>query len=56
MSALLELWEPRLGVKAAGLHVQRMKPRWGNWSPARGTIRRLVELLPEQNKALIRLM
>ena len=41
---LLQLWEPRLGVKVAGVQVRRMKTRWGSCTPARRTIRLNSEL------------
>ena len=41
---LLQRWEPRLGVKVAGVQVRRMKTRWGSCTPARRTIRLNSEL------------
>jgi len=37
-------WERRLGVRCAGLFIQRMKTRWGSCNPAAGTIRLNTEL------------
>ena len=38
--ALLDKWEPLLGVKANRVFVQRMKTKWGSCTPASGYIRR----------------
>jgi len=46
-AAALELiarWEPRMKVKVARLHVQRMKTRWGSCNPVARSIRLNAEL------------
>lgn len=44
LPALLERWEPRLGVKAGRVFVQRMKTKWGSCTPATGSIRLNTDL------------
>jgi predicted metal-dependent hydrolase len=41
---LIALWEPRLGVRASGFYIQRMKTCWGSCNPKAGTIRLNTEL------------
>ena len=41
---LIKKWEPKLGVKVAGYHLQRMKTKWGSCNPNAGTIRLNTEL------------
>jgi predicted metal-dependent hydrolase len=42
--ALLTLWQPRLGVQAQRVFVQRMKTKWGSCTPASGHIRLNTDL------------
>lgn len=42
--ALLDKWEPLLGVKASRFFVQRMKTKWGSCTPASGYIRLNTDL------------
>jgi len=42
--AVIEKWEPRLGVEVERFHVQRMKTKWGSCSPLRQAIRLNTEL------------
>lgn len=42
--ALLGRWEPRLGVKAGRVFVQRMKTQWSSCTPATGSIRLNTDL------------
>lgn len=43
--AMIERWEPRLGVKVAGYFLQRMKTKWGSCNHAAGNIRLNTELV-----------
>jgi predicted metal-dependent hydrolase len=42
---LIRRWEPKLGVKVAGYHLQHMKTRWGGCNPRAGHIRVNTELV-----------
>jgi len=42
--ALLDKWEPRLGVKVEGFYVRRMKTKWGSCNHEKKTIRLNSEL------------
>lgn len=42
--AIIERWEPILGVKVEGFVVRKMKTRWGTCTPAKKTIRLNLEL------------
>ncbi|MBA2320778.1 MAG: M48 family metallopeptidase [Deltaproteobacteria bacterium] len=42
--ALRATWEPRIGVRAEGVYVQRMKTKWGSCNPRNRTIRLNTEL------------
>ena len=50
--ALLEKWEPVLGVKARRLFVQRMKTKWGSCTPSSGYIRLNTELAKKPPECL----
>lgn len=43
--ALIQTWEPRLGVKVAGYFLQRMKTKWGSCNHRARTIRLNTELV-----------
>lgn len=42
--ALLEKWQPLIGVRAGKVFVQRMRTRWGSCNPAAGHIRLNTDL------------
>lgn len=44
LPALLEQWEPRLGVRVNRVYVQRMKTKWGGCNPVACNIRLNTEL------------
>lgn len=44
LPALLEQWEPRLGVRVNRVYVQRMKTKWGSCNPTVRNIRLNTEL------------
>lgn len=50
--ALLARWEPRLGVKAGRILVQRMKTKWGSCNAASGLIRLNTELARKPSDCL----
>ena len=41
---LVAKWEPRMGVQAGKIFVQRMKTRWGGCNPSKGSIRLNTDL------------
>lgn len=49
---LIAKWEPRLGVKASRLFVQRMKTKWGSCNPATRSIRLNTELAKKPRECL----
>lgn len=49
---LIAKWEPRLGVKASRLFVQRMKTKWGSCNPATQSIRLNTELAKKPRECL----
>ena len=50
--ALLEKWEPLLGVKANRVFVQRMKTKWGSCTPRSGYIRLNTDLAKKPPECL----
>ncbi len=50
--ALLATWEPRLGVQAGLVAVQRMKTKWGSCTPATQGIRLNTELAKKPRECL----
>lgn len=50
--ALIEQWEPRIGVTVHGYFLQRMKTRWGGCNPRAGTIRLNTELVKKPRDLL----
>lgn len=49
---LMAIWEPRLGVKAGRLFVQRMKTRWGSCNTVTRSIRLNSELAKKPRQCL----
>jgi len=49
---LIRKWEPRLGVRAAGYFLQRMKTKWGSCNPRKRTIRLNTELVKKPKDLL----
>lgn len=49
---LIELWQPKIGVKLEHLHVQRMKTRWGSCNKDRGSIRLNTDLAKKPPECL----
>jgi len=49
---LIQVWEPRLGVKVRAYYLQRMKTRWGSCNHARGHIRLNTELVKKPRRLL----
>lgn len=49
---LIAKWEPRLGVRVARFHVQRMKTRWGSCNPAARSIRLNTDLAKKPRDCL----
>lgn len=52
LPALLEQWEPRVGVRANRVFVQRMKTKWGSCNPTSGNIRLNTELAKKPPECL----
>lgn len=50
--ALLDKWEPMLGVKANRVFVQRMKTKWGSCTPESGYIRLNTDLAKKPRECL----
>jgi len=50
--ALLEKWEPVLGVKANRVFVQRMKTKWGSCTPESGSMRLNTDLAKKPPECL----
>jgi predicted metal-dependent hydrolase len=50
--ALLEKWQPLLGVRAERVFVQRMKTKWGSCTPASGYIRLNTDLAKKPPECL----
>lgn len=50
--ALLEKWQPLMGVAAGRLHVQRMRTKWGSCNPATGLIRLNTDLAKKPPQCL----
>ena len=50
--AMLATWEPRLGVKAQHVAVQRMKTKWGSCTPATRSIRLNTDLAKKPRECL----
>ena len=50
--ALLEKWQPLMGVVAGRLHVQRMRTKWGSCNPATGLIRLNTDLAKKPPQCL----
>ncbi len=50
--ALIKKWEQRLGVKASGYLLQRMKTKWGSCNPRAGSIRLNSELVKKPKDLL----
>jgi predicted metal-dependent hydrolase len=49
---LVAKWQRRIGVRTAGLFVQRMKTRWGGCNPVAGTIRLNTDLAKKPRECL----
>lgn len=49
---LIAKWEPRIGVKAARLFVQRMKTRWGSCNRAKANVRLNTDLARKPRECL----
>lgn len=49
---LADKWEKRLGVKIAGIHVQRMRTKWGSCNAARRTIRLNTDMARKPRECL----
>lgn len=52
LPALLEQWEPRVGVRANRVYVQRMKTKWGSCNSTAGNIRVNTELAKKPPECL----
>ncbi len=52
VSALLEKWQPLIGVRAGKIFVQRMRTRWGSCNPAAGHIRLNTDLAKKPPECL----
>lgn len=52
LPALIEKWEPRVGVNAERVFVQKMKTKWGSCNPAKRTIRLNAELAKKPPQCL----
>ncbi|MFG6457415.1 M48 family metallopeptidase [Roseateles sp. BYS96W] len=50
--ALLDKWQPLLGVKASRVFVQRMKTKWGSCTPEPGYIRLNTDLAKKPPECL----
>jgi hypothetical protein len=50
--ALINKWEPKLGVKVAGYFLQRMKTKWGSCNHEAGHIRLNTELVKKPKDLL----
>jgi len=50
--ALIQKWEPKLGVKVSGYRLQRMKTRWGSCNPKARSIRLNTELVKKPKDLL----
>lgn len=50
--ALVDKWEPKLGVAVNGYFLQRMKTKWGSCSPRKGHIRLNTELVKKPRDLL----
>ncbi len=50
--ALLDKWQPRLGVTASRLFVQRMRTRWGSCNPHTAAIRLNTDLAKKPKRCL----
>lgn len=50
--ALLEKWQPLMGVAAGRLHVQRMRTKWGSCNPETGLIRLNTDLAKKPPQCL----
>lgn len=50
--ALIEKWEPLIGVKAGRVFVQKMKTKWGGCNPATGNIRLNTDLAKKPPECL----
>lgn len=50
--ALLQKWQPLMGVQAGRLHVQRMKTKWGGCNPVTGLIRLNTDLAKKPPECL----
>lgn len=50
--ALLQKWQPLIGVQAGRLHVQRMKTKWGGCNPVTGLIRLNTDLAKKPPECL----
>jgi len=50
--AIIQKWEPTLGVKVAGYFLQRMKTKWGSCNHRAGNIRLNTELVKKPKDLL----
>jgi len=51
-AALIDKWEPVIGVKVRALFVQRMKTKWGSCNPRNGSIRLNTDLAKKPSECL----
>jgi len=49
---LIEIWEPRLGVRVKRVFVQHMKTKWGSCNPSTRTVRLNTELAKKPRECL----
>ena len=49
---LIRKWEAGLGVTVKGVFVQRLKTKWGSWTPHKGYVRFNLELVKKPKDLL----
>jgi predicted metal-dependent hydrolase len=52
LADLVAKWQERVGVSLAGIHVQRMRTKWGSCNPPRRTIRLNTDLARKPRQCL----
>jgi len=52
LTLLVDKWERRLGIAVAGIHVQRMRTKWGSCNAPRRTIRLNTDLARKPKQCL----